>query len=144
MLYKAALLSAVQQRESAVDVGVPLPLGPHSPCGLLLRVIAEHRAPCASQRPPARARFTPGSVCTSVLLSPLVPPFLPHAVSTRSFSTSVSLFCLLMLSFETVVNVKRRLFMSKRALPMFSSKSFRVSGLTFRSLIHTNPFAKQK
>ena len=34
--------------------------------------------------------------------------------------------------------------MSKRALPMFSSKSFRVSGLTFRSLIHTNPFAKQK
>ena len=27
---------------------------------------------------------------------------------------------------------------------MFSSKSFRVSGLTFRSLIHMNPFAKQK
>ena len=34
--------------------------------------------------------------------------------------------------------------MSKGALPMFSSKSFRVSGLTFRSLIHMNPFAKQK
>ena len=27
-------------------------------------------------------------------------------------------------------------FMSKSILPMFSSKSFRVSGLTFRSLIH--------
>ena len=27
-------------------------------------------------------------------------------------------------------------FMSKSVLPMFSSKSFTVSGLTFRSLIH--------
>lgn len=27
---------------------------------------------------------------------------------------------------------------------MFSFKRFRVSGLTFRSLIHTNLFAKQK
>ena len=28
-------------------------------------------------------------------------------------------------------------FMSKSALPMFSSKSFVVSGLTFKSLIHS-------
>ena len=31
-------------------------------------------------------------------------------------------------------------FMSKRVLPMFSSKSFIVSGLTFRSLIHWSLF----
>ena len=34
--------------------------------------------------------------------------------------------------------------MSKRALPVFPSKRFGASGLTFRSLVPTNLFAKQK
>ena len=46
------------------------------------------------------------------------------------------LFIFAFISFALGDRSKKILIMSKNVLPMFSSRSFMVSGLTFRSLIH--------
>ena len=77
MLYNVTLVSAIQQRESAIgDTCVPtLPPLPHPP----LQAVTGQQAELAGHTVNPDC-FTCGDACVSPLRSPFVPPLLPTSV----------------------------------------------------------------
>ena len=84
MLYNVVLVFTIQQHESAVSIHVPPPLGPPSRRPIPpLQVITEPQAelPGLHSGFPSAVYVTRGSVYISALLSLLVPPSSPPAIS---------------------------------------------------------------
>ena len=132
---------------------LPLP-SPYHPSGSSQCTGPKHPVSCIE--PGLVTSFIHDIIHISMPFSQITPPSPSPTESKRLFYTSVSLllsriqgYCYHLSKFHIYIFVfifnilgdwsKKilLLFMSKGVLPMFSSKSFRVSGLTFKSLIHS-------
>ena len=80
-----------------------------------------------------------GSVIYEYILPYCTVPFCPVGgvlCCTEGCQLDLFIFAFVFLAWGDMFVKKSLMFMSKRFLPMFFSKSFLVSGRTFRSLIH--------